>query len=541
MVGLLQRSPLLVLFSVAAAGFLLGKITVLRFSLGVSAVLFAGLLVGAVVPGVDLPELVPQLGLALFVYTLGLASGPGFFASLRRRGLAQNALALGAVALSFGLSVLVARHLGLVGQQAAGMFAGALTNTPALASTIDTLRRSRVAEDLLAAPVVAYSVCYPLGVLEPMLVVWLAQRLWGAGDHRERAASRDEAASEPIINATIQIERDLTAGERAAMGLRRRGVVFGRIRRGETTQLVHDETAFRGGDLVTVIGVGADVERVARELGRISERRIDLDRSKVDYRRVFVSNPALTGRPLAQIVAIHACDAVVTRVRRGDVDLVPDPGFVLQLGDRARVLAPVTQMPRIEKLFGDSLRQVAEVDVITFSLGIALGMMLGALPVPLPGGGHFALGLAGGPLLVGLLLGRLGRTGPLVWLAPFGANLTLRQFGLVLFLAGVGVRSGHSFAGALAGSNLLSLFLGGALVTSVCALTVLVVGHKLLHIPLDVVSGTVAGVHTQPAVLAFAADRTGNDLPSLGYTTVFPIATIGKIVLAQLLLVWGGS
>jgi putative transport protein len=370
-----------------------------------------------------------------------------------------------------------------------------------------------------------------------MVAVWLAHGAFRASDGRRRRAAGDGAAmTDPIVNVTVLVERDLPAPERAAFSPRHRGVVFGRVRRGETSAVVHDETALAAGDLVTVIGAEPDVSAAAQALGRRSDHRIDLDRSEVDYRRVFVSNPELTGRPLGALTAIRQCDAVVTRVRRGDVDLLPDPEFELCLGDRARVLAPVSQMARIEKLFGDSLRQVSEVDVITFSLGIALGLLLGAVPIPLPGRGHFELGTAGGPLLVGLVLGRLGRSGPLVWLSPFGANLTLRQFGLVLFLAGVGVRSGRSFAGALASGQLGSMFLAGLLVTSVSALSAVLVGHKLLRIPLDVAIGTVAGIHTQPAVLAFAADKARNDLPNLGYTTVFPMATVAKIVLAQLLL-----
>jgi len=186
--------------------------------------------------------------------------------------------------------------------------------------------------------------------------------------------------------------------------------------------------------------------------------------------RLFVSvllRPVVCpATPLGELKAIAQCDAVVTRVRRGDVDLVPDEHFVLQPGDRARVLAPTDRMSRVQKLFGDSLQHVSEIDVITFSLGITLGLLVGAVPVPLPGGGHFALGVAGGPLLVGLVLGRLGRSGPLVWSSPFGANLTLRQLGLVLFLAGVGVRAGRSFADALATRDLVSLGLAGALIST---------------------------------------------------------------------------
>jgi putative transport protein len=254
---------------------------------------------------------------------------------------------------------------------------------------------------------------------------------------------------------------------------------------------------------------------------------------------MFVSNPAMTCRPLRELHLIQKYDAVITRVRRGDVELVPNADFELELGDRARVVAPRTRMGEVEKLLGDSQRGVAEVDVITFSLGITLGLLLGVVPLPLPGGGTFELGLAGGPLIAGLVLGRAGRTGPLVWTSPFAANLTLRQFGLVLFLAGVGLRAGGQLAASAVSAESTSIVLSGALVTAVSTGLALVLGHRVLRIPLDVMTGTLSGIQTQPAVLAYAVQRSGNDLPNVGYTTVYPVATIAKILLCQLLLLYG--
>src|SRR5688572_12062770 len=206
------------------------------------------------------------------------------------------------------------------------------------------------------------------------------------------------------------------------------------MRRGGVTCVVHDDTRFQPGDLVTVIGTRESVGAATIALGRTADEHLEYDRSEIDYRRMFVSNPDVTERPLSQLDLIQRYDAVVTRVRRGDVDLVPDGHFELLLGDRARVLAPKSRMHELEKLFGDSVRHLSEFDVITFGIGITLGLLLGALRLPLPGGGTFSLGIAGGPLVVGLLLGRAGRTGRLVWAPPYGVNLTLRQFGAVLFL-----------------------------------------------------------------------------------------------------------
>ena len=193
-------------------------------------------------------------------------------------------------------------------------------------------------------------------------------------------------------------------------------------------------------------------------------------------------------------------------------------------------------MEAVGRFLGDSYRALSEIDILSFSLGLALGLLLGVVPIPLPGGLSIRLGLAGGPLMVALALGALQRTGPLVWSLPFSANLTLRQLGLVLFLAGVGTRSGYAFATTFAQGGGLAIFVAGALITCLTALGGLWVGHRILHIPRDVLVGVIAGVHTQPAALAFAVEQTESEQPNLGYSMVFPLATIAKIVLAQLLL-----
>jgi putative transport protein len=210
--------------------------------------------------------------------------------------------------------------------------------------------------------------------------------------------------------------------------------------------------------------------------------------------------------------------------------------MVLELGDRVRVVARHERMPEVTAFFGDSYRAVSEVDLFTFGLGLALGLALGALPIPLPGGVRVSLGFAGGPLVVALVLGTLGRTGPLVWSLPYAANMTLRQIGLVFFLAGVGTRAGRSFVTTLTSSGGLALFAAGALVTCAVAVAALWVGHKLMRVPMTLLIGMVAGIQTQPAVLGYALEQTGNDLPSVGYASVYPLAMIAKILLVQIVL-----
>ena len=536
MIAVLKDSPLLLLFLVAALGYLIGRIRVAGFGLGVSAVLFVGLAVSSLDPDLKLSELVGSLGLVLFVYTIGIAGGPGFFASFRRRGLTENALALGLLLVAAAVSASLHWLLRLDGPLVAGAFAGSLTNTPALASVVQTLRDTAPGQEaLLARPVVAYSVTYPAGVIGVLLSIWLMQRIWKA----DRApTSRAAGSAGQLINLTVRITRAEAMAVPAlelchAHGLR---ALFGRMKRGDVVSVVTAATRFQEGDRVVVVGDEASVRAATVLLGEASEERLDLDRRLLDFRRIFVSSAKLSGRPLREVALPARFGATVTRIRRGDVDLLPDDDTVLELGDRIRVVGPRERMDEVSRFFGDSYKALAEVDVVTFSLGIALGLALGMVPIPLPTGTSFKLGAAGGPLIVGLLLGRLGRSGPLVWTLPFSANLTLRQLGLVLFLAGVGTRSGYAFATTFAQGGGLAIFVAGALITCLTALGGLWVGHRVLHIPRDVLVGVIAGVHTQPAALAFAVEQTESEQPNLGYSTVFPLATIAKIVLAQLLL-----
>jgi putative transport protein len=312
-------------------------------------------------------------------------------------------------------------------------------------------------------------------------------------------------------------------------------VLFGRLGRDGHQSVVDGRTTLMPGDLVSVIGPAEEVARAVDYLGEVSEEKLMMDREELDFRRVFVSSPETVGRRIVDLRLAERFGGVVTRVRRGDVDLLADPDMKLQPGDRVRVVAPRGNMDRVTGFFGDSYKTLSEIDVGVFGLGIAFGLLIGLVPIPLPGGTTFELGLAGGPLLVGLVLGALVRTGPIVWQLPYNANLTLRQVGVILFLAGVGTRSGHGFAGTF-GDGGLTIFVSGAIITAVVAVAMLMIGHKLLKIPMSVLTGMLAGMQTQPAVLAFAGEQARTELPSLGYATVYPVATISKILIAQLLI-----
>lgn len=539
LIQLLREQPLLLLFLVAAIGFPLGHIKIRGSSLGVAAVLFVGLAFGALHPDLKLPEIVYLLGLVIFVYTIGLSSGPGFFASFRRSGVRDNLLVLGMLTFAMLLALLAHHLLNLPAALTAGLYAGSLTNTPALAGILDYVKSSGQSQNMLTAPVVGYSIAYPVGVVGMILAIYLAQRLWRIDYAGEAKSLRELGAGTAWLqNRTIRVTNPRVA-ELPLDQLRVQQqwkVIFGRMQRHGKLSLANDETQFQVGDLVSAVGTLEDLERVAAQLGEVSHERIDLDRTQLDYRRIFVSNPEIAGHRLRDLNLPQQYGAIITRVRRGDLEFLPHGDTVLELGDRIRVLTRRDHMEAVSAFFGDSYRALSEIDILTFSLGLALGLLVGLVPIPLPGGVMVKLGFAGGPLVVAMILGTLRRTGPLVWSIPYSANLTLRQIGLILFLAGIGTRSGYAFFSTLTQGNGLAIFLAGAGITVTVALLTLWFGHRVLKIPMSLLIGVLSGLQTQPAVLGFALEQTRNDIPNIGYASVYPMAMIAKIVFAQMLL-----
>jgi putative transport protein len=542
MIELLLNNPLLLLFVVAGIGYPLGRVRIAGSSLGVAAVLFVGLAVGALHPDLKIPEQVYLLGVVLYIYTLGLSNGPSFFASFRRKGLRDNLFVLGMLVLAAGLAALAYYLLDLKPTLAAGMYAGSLTCTPALAGALEYLKSYVPAtslEQVLSEPVVGYSLAYPMGVVGMILALYLAQRLWKVDYAQEAQHLRGLGATNVRLqNRTIWVTRPEATRETLHDLAHRPDweVIFGRLKRNGQVSLVGAQTHLEVGDLVSVIGAPEDLDRVTAYLGQGSSEQLELDRSQLDFRRIFVSNPKIAGHRLRDLNLPQQYGAIVTRLRRGDIEFLPHGDTVLELGDRVRVVTPRQNIEAVATLFGDSYRTLSEIDMLTFSLGLGLGLLLGSVVFSLPGGVTLKLGFAGGPLVVALILGALGRTGPLIWSLPYSANLTLRQIGLILFLAGVGTRAGYAFLTTLTQGGGLYILGAGAVVTCVVALLTLWIGYWLLKIPMSLLSGMLAGLQTQPAVLGFALEQTGNDLPNIGYATVFPVATIAKILLAQVLL-----
>ena len=547
MVKILLENPLMLLLMVAAIGYPLGKIKVYGITLGVGAVLFVGLAFGMLHPDMKAPAIIYIMGQALFVYTVGLSAGPSFVSTFRRNGLMNNLLAGGVLCASALLAIALQKYFMLKPGIAAGIFCGSMTASPALGGVLESIRQTAPAElleTLLAEPVVGFSVAYPIGVIGLMLTINVCQKLWKVDYQAEFRALRKPEERAALVHCTIKVQKVDPPGAtvQELNEAQASSVIFSRIKRDEEFFCAAPGTVLKPGDLIMVAGLPKEIEKLAIALGeRRSKERLGLDRTEYEYRRIFVSSPQAIGRTIGELDLDKRFGEVITLVRRGDNEFLPDAEMVLELGDVIRVLAHKTNMSEVTAFFGNSYRKVSEVDVMTFSLGLVIGLILGLMPFPFPGGGSMQLGFAGGPLIVGILLGTFGRTGKVVWSLPYSASMTLKQVGLVLFLAGIGTRSGYSLLTTLSHGGGGSIFITGVCITATTAFLGLYIGHKMLKIPMSLVVGIVAGMHTSTPGLGYIKEQTGNDLADQGYACVFPFATIGKIILVHIVLVVTGQ
>lgn len=538
MIETFQQNPLLLLFSVMALGYGLGEIRIKGFKLGVAAVLFVGLAFGAIDPLFSVPQLVIFLGLTIFVYTVGLSSAPAFFASFRQHGIRDVYFATGTIFLSAILAYGMQYFFSFDPATTAGLYAGASTNTPALAGLLDAIQKTAAADDLTEMSqraVVGYSLSYPMGVLGVMLAVYLMQRAFRINYAKEAEfLQHDFPLGEKLSSRTYEVAMSEMQGKSLRSFSKKHPfrVAFGRVKRGEEMFLSNWDTIIETGDQIVIIGNETTLDEIGPLVGTPAAQQITHDRSIYDVRRIFISNSNVAGKTIASLNLAEKFSLVITRVQRGDMDLLANADTTLELGDRILLVAKREDLPELFKIFGNSYESLSKVNLLSFGLGMTLGLMLGMVTISLPGGYTFNLGFAGGPLIVALLLGHLRRTGPIVWTLPYGANLTLRQFGLILLLAGIGIRSGQTFFHTVATDLGWKLFLSGAVIAIFSTIATLIIGYKLLKIPFSFLGGMVG---SQPAVLDFAIEQAGNKYPIIGYTRVLPIVLIGKILVVQVL------
>lgn len=538
MIEAFKANPLLLLFVVSAIGYWVGSIRIKGTSLGVAAVLFVGLGFGAIDKDLMVPEIVIFLGLSIFVYTIGLSSGPGFFATFKRRGFRDILFVISMLTLSAAITVGLFFLFDLDAATAAGLFAGSTTNTPALAGLLDLIQRTAPSQELSTIAqhaVVGYSLSYPMGVLGVMLMIALMQKVFRINYRaEEKELQQDYPISEVITSRTILVtEEEAMDMEVRKLFHRFHGrIVFGRLKRKGEITLASWDTRLQLDDEIVIIGGASVMDKVTNFLGQASADPLAYDRRMYDIRGLFVSNPKVAGEKIASLNLQEKYPAVITRIQRGDVAILANGETILELGDRIQIVARRQDMPAINSFFGNSYEALSHINLFSFGVGMALGLLLGMVDFNLPGGITFNLGSAGGPLIVALFLGYLRRTGSIVWTLPYSANLSLRQFSLILLLAGIGIRSGHTFLATLLEGGGLLIFLCGAIISLVSAFATLLIGFKLLRIPFSFLTGMVAN---QPAILDYALQECGNKLPTIGYTLMLPISVITKILVVQIL------
>ena len=520
MASLFASSPLLALFVVVALGAAIGAIRIGPLRFGAAGALFVGLIVSALHPEVVSTHMsiVQPMGLAFFVYCVGISAGATFFQNLRKQ---TNLLALTTIVCVVGALIALAggRLLGLSSGLTSGLFTGALTAAPAL----DTA--TRLTGDSNAA--VGYAFGYPVGVIGGILIVTITvTRKWlGPKDTPSLAGASLEAVS---VHVTKQINtRDIAAW-------RDQRVRLSYLHRDGRTRVTAPGEDLLPGDRVVMVGDPESIKETAPLVGEILDHNLEDDRSDLAFERIVVSNPDVAGRSVCELNVTKRFGAVITRVRRGDLDLLARDDLDLQLGDHVAVVVPTDELDDIAEWLGDSERRVAEVDGMAFGIGLVLGLLLGIVSFPLPGGQGFQLGAAAGPLIVGMLLGALRRTGPLVWTLPAAANLTIRQIGLMLFLAALGLNAGPQFASLLGSPEGWRAALLAAVMVVVCCV-IQALGAKFIGLSSARAAGGIAGFLGQPAVLQAADARVTDERIEAAYATLFAFAIIVKILLLPLI------
>jgi putative transport protein len=439
---------------------------------------------------------------------------------------------------------LIGGALGLSAASIAGLYCGSLTNTPALAAAVEATKNMAASlppdrlDFYINSPVVTYGLAYPFGVFGMILWMFIFTKIFKTDFKKEAEDQRREAEAEAVVSRTYRVTNPAVCNktvDQFMSTLENPNFVLSRVKKGDKVLVVAPDTLLEANDLVVAVGPSKALHTVYMLLGEESNEHIAERRDETAYRWFFVSQPDLVGKTMDELRHLRAYVGIVTRVRRGDVEFVPSPVTALEMGDRVLVVSPRSEVDKVSKFFGDSLKGLSEADYLSLSLGIVIGVIVGMLPIPLPNGSSFKLGFAGGPLVVALILGRLERTGPIQWSLPFNANLVLRHLGLVFFLAGIGTKAGHGLAETVK-TGTLGLIFAAMLITSFVAVSTLMIAVRYLKQPMSAAMGLLSGIQTQPACLAYANQQAQNELPNMMYATVQPASMIAKIMLAQIIV-----
>lgn len=530
---------------VSALGLYLGRIKIFGISLGITFVFFAGIFAGhlGIVVNKDMLYFAQSFGLILFVYALGLQVGPGFFSSLKKGGVAMNMMGLGVILLGLIMTVSLHWVTGVSLSNMVGLLCGAVTNTPALGAAqqallqIDPANTKGVTDMALAC-----AVAYPLGVVGVILAIIILRALFADKKQKDLKEQRDTTtyvAEFHVSNPAIY-EKSI----KDVMKLTDKHFVISRVWRNGKVSIPTSDTLLHEHDHLLIISVKSDVENIKVLFGEqenVDWNKADIDWNAIDSqlisRRIAVTRNRVNGVKLGSLRLRNLYGINITRVNRAGIDLLASPDLRLQIGDRLTIVGEANSVNTVGKILGDEIKRLNNPNLLTVFIGISLGMLLGALPITLPGmSTPVKLGIAGGPIIVGILMGAFGPRFHLTTYTTMSANLMLRQLGIIIYLAGLGIDSGvHFFETVFRAEGLLWIGLG-FLLTIVPVLIVGFIASQFFKLDYAHNVGMLCGSMANPMALSYANTTVDGDEPSVSYATVYPLSMFIRVISAQLVL-----
>ncbi len=538
-----------ILALVAGVGLFIGNVKFRGVGLGIGGVLFGGIIVGHFVSQAgmtlssDMLHVIQEFGLILFVYTIGIQVGPGFFASLRVSGLRLNLFAVLIVIIGGLVTAILHKLFDIPLPVVLGIFSGAVTNTPALGAGQQILRDLGTPMAMVDQMGMSYAMAYPFGICGILFTMWMLRVIFRVNVETEAQQHESTRTNGGALIRTINIRVENPNLHNLAIKdvpiLNGDKVICSRLKREETLKVPSPETVIQLGDLLHLVGQPADLHNAQLVIGQEVDTSLSTKGTDLRVERVVVTNENVLGKRIRDLHFKERYDVVISRLNRAGVELVASSDISLQFGDILNLVGRPSAIDAVANVLGNAQQKLQQVQMLPVFIGIGLGVLLGSIPVFVPGfPAALKLGLAGGPLIMALILGRIGSIGKLYWFMPPSANLALRELGIVLFLSVVGLKSGGDFIHTLVDGEGLSWIGYGALITAVPLITVGILARMLAKMNYLTMCGMLAGSMTDPPALAFANNlHPTSGAAALSYATVYPLVMFLRIITPQLLAV----
>ncbi|EGI6809599.1 putative transporter [Escherichia coli] len=538
-----------ILALVAVVGLFIGNVKFRGVGLGIGGVLFGGIIVGHFVSQAgmtlssDMLHVIQEFGLILFVYTIGIQVGPGFFASLRVSGLRLNLFAVLVVILGGLVTAILHKLFDIPLPVVLGIFSGAVTNTPALGAGQQILRDLGTPMDMVDQMGMSYAMAYPFGICGILFTMWMLRVIFRVNVETEAQLHESSRTNGGALIKTINIRVENPNLHNLAIKdvpiLNGDKIICSRLKREETLKVPSPETIIQLGDLLHLVGQPVDLHNAQLVIGQEVDTSLSTKGTDLRVERVVVTNENVLGKRIRDLHFKERYDVVISRLNRAGVELVASSDLSLQFGDILNLVGRPSAIDAVANVLGNAKQKLQQVQMLPVFIGIGLGVLLGSIPVFVPGfPAALKLGLAGGPLIMALILGRIGSIGKLYWFMPPSANLALRELGIVLFLSVVGLKSGGDFIHTLVDGEGLSWIGYGALITAIPLITAGILARMLVKMNYLTMCGMLAGSMTDPPALAFANNlHPTSGAAALSYATVYPLVMFLRIITPQLLAV----